>query len=123
MTNFGSCVVVDTSLSYIGEWMTVDCNSKIYNYVCQQQPKGVVLPTQPSLTTTTFSQKCGRGWVERPFSNFCYQIVSSYETFDKSVELCQTIEGSLISILSVDEQIFIQSLLHIKIKKILFDFI
>ncbi|RNA20258.1 macrophage mannose receptor 1-like, partial [Brachionus plicatilis] len=109
MTNYGACVVIDTSNSYLGEWMTVDCNSKFSNYICQQQPKGLVLPTQPSLTTTTYSQKCGRDWIERPFSNFCYQFVSSFEAFDKAEQLCQIKGGSLVSILSVDEQIFIQN--------------
>lgn len=101
--------MVDSSESYLGEWMTVDCNKKMNNFICKQKPKGVILPTQPSLTTTTYSQKCGPGWIERPFSNFCYQIVSSYEEFHKSEQFCKIKGGSLISILSVDEQIFIQS--------------
>jgi len=61
--------------------------------------------------TTTPSLKCGANWLERPLSDFCYHFSTNFETFKKANEACNAISGSLLAITSIDEQLFIQSIL------------
>lgn len=69
------------------------------------------LETQTTPKSTTPSAKCGSNWLERPFSNFCYHFSTKINTFSKAEQECQTLGGSLVSILGVDEQLFLQSII------------
>jgi hypothetical protein len=124
---------MDADELYFGEWMSVYCGNKYHGYVCQKESSlfdlkifyvkikknsfnaflllsdGFVIPTFPTPSFTTPSQKCGANWVERPFSNYCYHFSTSVDEFAEADQKCQSIGGRLTSITSSEEQLFIQS--------------
>ena len=71
---------------------------------------GQAIPTLGSTQVTQpFSEKCGLGWVERPFSSNCYLFKNEFATKEEANSKCIANGGYLVSILDLNEQIFIQS--------------
>ncbi len=70
----------------------------------------LAVQTNPPLTTP--SAKCGSGWRERPFSDFCYHFSDRVETFEKSQASCILMGGNLVSIMDAVEQLFLQNLIE-----------
>ena len=44
--------------------------------------------------TTNSNSKCEQGWVERPFSDYCYKFDSSLLTYDQASLKCNQMNGS-----------------------------
>lgn len=105
------CGAASGGNEYLGEWIDLPCDMKILSsYVCEK--KAIVdgsFPTALPPVLTTFSSKCGPGWIERPFSSYCYLFKDEYLNVLEAKKACQNQGGSLLSITSVDEQLFIQS--------------
>lgn len=70
---------------------------------------GLVIPTVTSSKTTAASARCGPNWVERPFSSLCYHFSPTIELYSQAEQNCKNMGGQILSIIAVDEQIFVQS--------------
>lgn len=70
----------------------------------------MAVPTNAPVTTP--SAKCGSGWRERPFSDYCYHFSDRVETFEKSQSSCNQMGGNLVSIMDVMEQLYLQNVIQ-----------
>jgi hypothetical protein len=69
-----------------------------------------IIPTIPVKTSkSVLSNKCDFGWYERPFSSSCYLIKETKVTFREAKNNCNQENAELITIISAEEQLYIQS--------------
>ncbi|KAK7482491.1 hypothetical protein BaRGS_00026308, partial [Batillaria attramentaria] len=54
-----------------------------------------------------WSAKCGAFWEERPNSDYCYQFHDDVKTFQDARAVCQSYNGSLVSIVNNAEQSYL----------------
>uniref|UniRef100_A0A0B7BIK3 Macrophage mannose receptor 1-like n=1 Tax=Arion vulgaris TaxID=1028688 RepID=A0A0B7BIK3_9EUPU len=103
-----NCVIVKSSLTGV-RWFDNACLER-NNYICQQQPLNMSgsSTAPPRGTPAPYSPKCGIMWEERPATNFCYQFRDTVLSWSDALELCQSFNGSLLSIVSREEQSYIE---------------
>ncbi len=52
---------------------------------------------------------CTNGWLSRPYSDSCYLFSTSTVNQNNAVKECEKLGATLVSVTSVQEQIFLQS--------------
>lgn len=92
--NSSGCVLLDSSESYLSEWVSADCNSKQTGFLCAKSPSSIGLPTPLPPLTINQNSKCDDGWIERPFSNYCYKIDLRLLSYDQANSNCNTFNAS-----------------------------
>ncbi|CAL1537953.1 unnamed protein product [Lymnaea stagnalis] len=107
----GPCVYVTTGslATFIGAWSQDICSAQ-HKYVCQKA--GVQVPITPASSLSSWSPRCGVGWVFSAVTNMCY-FISGYTWIpwqDANVN-CQSLQGQLLSISGKEEQLVIEVLL------------
>ncbi|XP_056590497.1 LOW QUALITY PROTEIN: lymphocyte antigen 75 [Triplophysa dalaica] len=104
-SNFlGRCPVIVPFTYQAFSW---DCNEKL-PFVCETL--NVTSVEKGNTTWHSPGKKCGGGTIQ--FRDKCYQILSEsyYQSFKKGNELCESLQGSLITISDQAEQDFITTL-------------
>ncbi|BFZ22363.1 hypothetical protein BsWGS_25402 [Bradybaena similaris] len=103
-----NCVIAKSSLDE-AKWYDLACEEE-NNYICQRQPLNKSGSTYPETTASPvpYSAKCGIFWEDRPGTNFCYQFRDMALSWSDALETCSSFNGSLVSIVSRDEQSYIE---------------
>uniref|UniRef100_A0A1I7T1F2 C-type lectin domain-containing protein n=1 Tax=Caenorhabditis tropicalis TaxID=1561998 RepID=A0A1I7T1F2_9PELO len=93
VVEIGNCVYVPTSGSYTGKWLSGDCLTMSLNYICET-------PASTPVTDTCSFQ----------FNDNCYFPTLSSLSEQEAQFACQQECGNLVSIHSIEENNYVQSL-------------
>ncbi|XP_077128976.1 secretory phospholipase A2 receptor isoform X2 [Ranitomeya variabilis] len=106
----GGCVVLSSGLS-MGRWAVKDCNGFHAKTLCKK-PLRTDLEREPNPLEGNMDQACAPSWDTAPHLHHCYKVfhhekLMRKRTWQEAEDLCQDFGAHLISLSSIEEEIFV----------------
>ncbi|XP_069589126.1 secretory phospholipase A2 receptor isoform X2 [Ranitomeya imitator] len=106
----GGCVVLSSGLS-LGRWAVKDCKGFHAKTLCKK-PLRTDVEREPNPLEGNMDQACAPSWDTAPHLHHCYKVfhhekLMRKRTWQEAEDLCQDFGAHLVSLSSIEEEIFV----------------